>query len=153
MERISLLARPGYRNPKDAENAWSSFPGQSVVAEDEPETAVLVADDERYIVDFLSILLEEEGFRVIRAYDGEQAWHLAVTEHPALVISDVMMPRLSGLELVERMRASGNGLSKLPVILMSAVTRDVARPDVTFVPKPFDIDQMLTVVSTELSAN
>jgi DNA-binding response OmpR family regulator len=114
------------------------------------QLTVLVADDETYIVDFVSILLEDEGFRVIRAYDGEQAWRLAQSEHPDLLISDVMMPRLSGLELLHRIRSSQNGLASTPVILMSAVVRDAPTVDAAFLPKPFDIERMLDAVSDQL---
>ena len=113
---------------------------------------VLVADDEAYIVEFLSILLEDEGFTVLRAYDGQQAWNLARERHPDLVISDVMMPKMNGLELLDRMRNSGNGLTGTPVIMMSAVTRDLRSERAAFLPKPFDIDHMLRLVATEMAA-
>ena len=114
--------------------------------------SVLVVDDEAHIVEFLALLLEEEGFRVFRAYDGEQAWHLAVAERPSLVISDVMMPRLSGHELLHRLRSGDDVLSRMPVILMSTVDRTGDTLDVAFIPKPFDIDRMLTLVNTNLDA-
>jgi len=112
---------------------------------------VLIADDERDIVDFLSILLKDEGFRVVGAYDGEQAWRLVKTERPALVISDVSMPRLTGVELVHRLRLAKNGLEKLPVILMSALDTDVPHPVAPIIAKPFDLDHMLSLVSSELT--
>ena len=128
-------------------------PGSEGGRPDDSQPTVLVVDDEAHIVDFIAALLEEEGCRVIRAYDGEQAWRLAETEQPDLVISDVMMPRLNGLDLLNRFRESGDGRSTLPVILMSAVARQVPRADVAFIPKPFDIDQMLNAVSSRLAAD
>jgi CheY-like chemotaxis protein len=159
MERIGLLAHP----PRDdhprpgalASTPPPSHPDPSDAGQGIPPgimPAVLVVDDEAFIVDFLAILLEDEGFRVLRAYDGEQAWRLAQAEHPSLIISDVMMPRMTGLELLERLRSSGDGLARLPVILMSAVARGTPRADAAFIPKPFDIERMLSLVSRELAA-
>lgn len=112
---------------------------------------VLVVDDEPNIVDFLCMLLEEEGYDVLRAYDGQQAWELARREHPDLVISDVMMPKMSGVELLDRLRDTRD-LECTPVILMSAVARPQRATDVAFLPKPFDIDHMLDLVVAELAA-
>ncbi len=110
---------------------------------------VLVVDDEAYIVEFLCLLLEEEGYRVLRASDGRQAWELALQARPDLVISDIMMPGMTGLQLLDRLRGSTD-LAATPVILMSAVSRTPGSEGVLFVPKPFDIDQMLDLVSVEL---
>ena len=117
-----------------------------------PSRCVLVADDERFIVDLISTLLEEEGFQVLKAYDGEEAWELARRNRPALVISDVSMPRLDGLGLLNRLRGAC-GLSQTPVILMSAARRAIDVDRAAFVPKPFDIDGMLSLIETELAAN
>lgn len=115
------------------------------------QATVLVVDDERYIVDFVGILLEEEGYRVARAYDGQQAWELTCSLRPDLIISDVMMPKMNGLELVRRIRES-HDVPDMPVILMSAVTKLDSNwiEGVSFLPKPFDIDQMLDLVTNEL---
>ena len=109
--------------------------------------SVLVVDDETQIVDFLCLLLEDEGFRALRAYDGAQAWEIvhAGEQPPDLVISDVMMPRMNGLQLVQRLKESFNG-SGPPVILMSAVTEVRQMPGTRFLPKPFDIDRLLDLV-------
>ena len=111
-----------------------------------------MVDDEPHIVDFLAILLEEEGYRVLRAYDGQEALELAHRECVQLLISDVMMPRMSGLELLRRLRASRD-LSSLPVILMSAVSRVEPVASVRFLPKPFDIERVLDLVNAELVAS
>ena len=115
--------------------------------------SVLVVDDEADIVDLITAILEDEGYRVLHAYDGEEAYDLAVAWHPDLVISDVTMPRMSGLQLVDRLRSDGEALARTPVILMSAVTRRLHDTRVAFLPKPFDLDDMLSMVSTELTAD
>jgi len=113
--------------------------------------AILVADDETHIVDFLSIMLEDEGYRVLRAYDGQQAWEAINRERPSLILSDVMMPLLGGVELVRRLR-SIERFARVPVILMSAGLRQVPGLDVAFLPKPFDLDQVLRLVNVTASS-
>jgi two-component system response regulator VicR len=112
---------------------------------------ILVADDETHIVDFLSIMLEDEGYRVLRAYDGQQAWEAINRERPSLILSDVMMPLLGGVELVRRLR-SIERFARVPVILMSAGLRQVPGLDVAFLPKPFDLDQVLRLVNVTASS-
>ncbi len=110
---------------------------------------VLVVDDEPAIVELLALLFEDEGFEVLRAYDGEQGLRLAKTGHPDLVISDVSMPRLTGLDLLHGLRA--NGTRDMPVILMSAVVREVPADWCIFVPKPFDLDRILALAKAQLA--
>ena len=110
-------------------------------------TAVLVVDDERYIVDLLSDLLEDEGYQVDRAYDGVAALEQIGRHQPDLVVADVMMPRLDGLSLADEINARGLGI---PIILMSAAV--TPRTDhVAFIPKPFDIDAMLGLIERLLN--
>lgn len=110
-----------------------------------PRPYVVIADDEANLVDLLALVLEDEGYRVGRAYDGLQAWDLAQRRRPDLVITDVMMPGLSGMELVERLRR-GEGDSGPPVIVMSAVSSDQPAPPARFIPKPFDLDRLIDLV-------
>ncbi len=110
-------------------------------------TAVLVVDDERYIVDLLSDLLEDEGYRVERAYDGVAALEQVSRNPPDLIVADVMMPRLDGLSLADEINSRG---LDIPIILMSAAV--TPRTDhVAFIPKPFDIDAMLHLIERLLS--
>lgn len=105
------------------------------------ERTVLIVDDERAIVEFLSDLFEDEGFSVRRAYNGEAAIRDIDREPPDLVLSDVALPGLSGIELAERITARA-----IPVVLMSAAQAPPPMPDVAFVPKPFALDGILAVV-------
>lgn len=107
---------------------------------------VLIVDDERHIVDLLDDLFRDEGYRVRRAYDGLAALAALDREMPDLVIADVMMPRLDGLTLYNRIRERTR---HLPVILMSAAVTPRSI-DATFVPKPFDIDILLDLVEETL---
>ncbi|MDP9375285.1 MAG: response regulator [Chloroflexota bacterium] len=109
---------------------------------------ILIADDEEFIVDLLATLLEDEGYTVLRAYDGEQALAAVQRDHPQLIITDIMMPRMSGTELAARLRAQEDNTptSSTPIILMSAVSTAASIPNTIYLPKPFDIDHVLELV-------
>jgi DNA-binding response OmpR family regulator len=109
---------------------------------DAGQPVVLVADDERNIVEFLTDLLEDEGYDVVQAFDGEMALAEIGRTNPDLVIADVMMPRLDGLSLLHALEEQGKAI---PVILMSAAVTPRST-SATFVPKPFDIETMLSVI-------
>jgi CheY-like chemotaxis protein len=114
---------------------------------------VLVADDEPGIRTLICEILQDEGHEVVTAPDGPRAIEKAVQDKPDLAIIDVMMPGLSGDEVVERLDEAG--LEKLPVIYISAVPYsgrvDHARP-AAFIPKPFDIDKFLQTVNRLIPA-
>ncbi len=107
---------------------------------------ILVVDDEPLVVDILADVLQDEGYTVLKARNGADALRLAREHHPALVISDVMMPRLNGVELVRRLKESRDTAST-PTILMSCVPVEPASSGAThFVGKPFDLDVILELV-------
>jgi DNA-binding response OmpR family regulator len=105
-------------------------------------STVLVVDDERFLVDLIADVLEDEGFAVIRAYDGLQATRAIRRRLPNLVITDIMMPRMDGLSLAHGLR---NRKDPIPVILMSAARRELSDLDVPFLPKPFDIEEIVAL--------
>jgi two-component system sensor histidine kinase/response regulator len=118
-------------------------------AKDQRPPTIVLADDDPSIVDLLTEVLEDEGYRVLRASDGVQAWVLCQRHRPSVVISDVMMPKMNGIELVSRLHKSNDSYHPA-VILMSAVRRPLSRPGVTFLPKPFDLDDILNSVASGL---
>src|SRR5258708_24969194 len=63
------------------------------------QSVVLIVDDERVIADTLSIILSKSGFSTMTAYDGKSALELARAVHPDLLISDVVIPEMTGVEL------------------------------------------------------
>jgi two-component system sensor histidine kinase/response regulator len=108
---------------------------------------IVVADDEPYIASLLADFLEGEGYRVRVAYDGEQALAAALEERPDLLVSDVMMPRRSGLQLVQAVRAEPH-LREVPIVLTSAGrVPDICWPGVEFIPKPFQLEDILEVTA------
>lgn len=103
---------------------------------------ILVVDDERFIVSLLTEILEDEGYVVRIASDGEAALQEIETTRPDLVVADIMMPRLDGLTLAATLRS---WQQPIPVILMSAAVTPRSQ-GVSFIPKPFDIDDLLVAV-------
>ncbi|SHK23627.1 response regulator transcription factor [Desulforamulus aeronauticus] len=77
---------------------------------------ILIADDDRRIVKIITHSLEQEGYKVMAAQDGEEAVRLATTLHPDLVIMDIMMPKLDGLEASQKIKAKVD----VPIIILSA---------------------------------
>jgi two-component system alkaline phosphatase synthesis response regulator PhoP len=84
-------------------------------------STVLVADDERHIVQLVKLYLSNEGFRVETAADGQEALEKARRLRPDLIVLDLMMPRVDGWEVCRRLRKESN----VPVIMLTARTDDV----------------------------
>jgi DNA-binding response OmpR family regulator len=87
-----------------------------------PQT-ILVADDEDDILNLVRFRLERDGFRVLTASDGAAALALARAELPAVCVLDVMMPKLSGLEVLQQLRADPR-TAAARVILLTARSQD-----------------------------
>ncbi|MBR1642402.1 MAG: response regulator transcription factor [Butyrivibrio sp.] len=81
---------------------------------------ILVCDDDREIVDAIEIYLEQEGFHVYKAYDGEEGLSVLRKNQIHLAIVDIMMPKLDGIHLVKELR----NFSTIPVIFLSAKSED-----------------------------
>jgi two-component system phosphate regulon response regulator PhoB len=90
--------------------------------------SILVVDDEMYIVNILDFTLAGEGWHVISANNGEDALRTLVKVEPDLVILDVMMPRIDGIEVCRAIKAREES-AKTPVIMLSAKDRDKDREE------------------------
>ena len=80
---------------------------------------VLIADDEPNQIELISYNLKQAGFEVTHASDGEQAFHLAESQLPDIVILDWMMPLMSGIEVCKALRGRSDTRS-IPIIMLSA---------------------------------
>ena len=113
---------------------------------------ILVVEDEPAIALVLRLVLEDEGFAVVLAATGLAAWAELTARRPDLVISDLMLPGLSGTALIQRMQADPD-LAAVPVLLMSAAA-DPGLPDaaqyVGFLRKPFAVAALLQLVRQAL---
>jgi len=113
---------------------------------------VLVVDDDREIVDSISIFLSGEGYKAIKAYDGIEALDALSENEVHLMILDIMMPKLDGIKTLMKLRESRN----IPVILLSAKSEDAdkifgltAGAD-DYVTKPFNPSELMARVKSQL---
>lgn len=81
---------------------------------------ILVCDDDREIVDAIEIYLSQDGYKIYKAYDGEQAIQILDKEYIHLLIMDIMMPRLDGIRATLKIRE----YSSIPIIILSAKSED-----------------------------
>ena len=84
---------------------------------------VLVVDDDVKTVELVKLYLNRDGYRVLTAYDGIEALHLARESHPDLIVLDLMLPGVDGLEICRILRTE----SDVPIIMLTAMTTDQDR--------------------------
>jgi DNA-binding response OmpR family regulator len=82
--------------------------------------SVLMVDDDRKMVDLIRVYLERDGYQVMVAYDGKQALEIARRFHPGLIILDLMLPKVDGLDVCRILRAE----SRVPIIMLTARTTE-----------------------------
>ena len=116
---------------------------------------LLVEDDEdtRYA---LAMLFEMEGFEVITASDGEEAYYYAVNERPDLIVTDINMPKIDGLSLIKMIREDGR-INSIPVVAVSAIDKQHLNEAkelgaVAVAQKPIEFDQFLSLIAKMASA-
>lgn len=116
---------------------------------------VLVVDDERNILDIIKFNLEVEGYEVITSRDGEEALRLVQELKPDLILCDIMMPELDGLEVCRRLKSDGR-TNQIPVVMLSARTQaqdKVASIEAgadDFITKPFDFSDLVARITINL---
>ncbi len=117
---------------------------------------IMVVDDEQDMVDLIKTTLEAKGFGVQSAYNGQEAFNLLGEQKPDLIILDIFMPQMDGLEVLVRLRENP-GTASIPVILL---TTKMEYKDILegyqiganyYIPKPFTKNQLLDGVNSILS--
>ena len=113
---------------------------------------ILVADDHQAVRQVISDSLGSADFDVDTAADGEEAWLAVQHDHYDLLVTDNDMPRLTGLELIKRIRAAG---MSLPILMVSgsiseACAHDCANLQIAVVPKPFALRSFLNTINNAL---
>lgn len=113
---------------------------------------ILIVDDEPSIIDVLRYNLQQARYDVVTAWDGEQALALARSEQPDLIILDLMLPKLDGIEVCRALRKE----SDVPIIMLTAKDEEIDRvlglelgAD-DYVVKPFSVRELLARVKTVL---
>lgn len=123
---------------------------------------VMVVDDDPDLVEAVSMKLESRGYRVARAYDGQEAMEQIRAEKPALVILDVMMPRKNGWAACDEIKKD-DSLKDIIVVMLTAVGDAVQSTSYThhdgkttladdYIPKPIDIDKLMEIVDDHLGS-
>ncbi len=113
---------------------------------------ILVCDDEREIVDAIEIYLMQEGYQVVKAYNGEEALDILKKEEIHLLIMDIMMPGLDGIRTTMKIREN----SSIPIIFLSAKSQDadkilglnIGADD--YITKPFNPLELVARVKSQL---
>ena len=116
---------------------------------------ILIVEDERDIVRMLEYNLKKEGFRVVSASDGREALRRAEREHPDIIILDLMLPEIDGLEVCKTLKQS-SGTADIPIIMLTAkaqetdkiVGLELGADD--YITKPFSIRELTARVKAVL---
>ena len=112
---------------------------------------ILIVDDEQDIADLVSYNLEKEGFETIKAYDGGDVLKTVKTQKPDLIILDLMLPRMNGLDLCKAIRANPE-TAHLPIIMLTAkadeidkiIGLEIGADD--YMTKPFSVKELMARV-------
>lgn len=114
---------------------------------------ILVIDDDDSLRDTIGILLDREGFRAILASDGQTGYDQAILAKPSLIISDLRLPGLSGVEVCKRLRGAG---VQTPIIVLSAIGEEIDKVLLLeigaddYVVKPFGTRELLARIRAVL---
>ena len=119
---------------------------------------ILVVDDEIKLRDMLRVYLEQEGYRVVEAGNGREALYVARYEKPDLIILDIMMPGISGLDILHHMYHDPS-LTNIPVVVVSAkgtpadIKRGLEAGAKIYLTKPVGFQELKEAVTRIISAN
>jgi len=116
---------------------------------------ILIVDDEQDIVELLSYNFEKEGFSIVKAYDGEAAIGMVRSKKPDLMILDLMLPKMNGLDVCRAIRRNTE-TANLPIIMLTAkgdeidkiIGLEIGADD--YVTKPFSVKELIARVRTIL---
>ena len=122
----------------------------------EVKNKILLVEDDADTQVAMAMLFELEGFEVITAADGEEAYLRAVTESPDLIVTDINMPKVNGLDLIRLVRSDGR-IEGIPIVAMSAVekqylNRAMELGAIAVAQKPIEFDHFLALIARLVSA-
>lgn len=121
--------------------------------EDKPKQTILIIEDDRALREGLALNLRLEGYQILTAPDGNEGVRMAFENRPDLIVLDIMMPCLTGLDILEELRDQGE---QVPVLILSA--RDTTRDKVEglklgaddYLTKPFDLPELIARIEVML---
>lgn len=146
--------------PRRADDASTEFAHRTLleveaVSSHDVQPLILVADDEAHIRMVVAERLRAEGFRVIEAQDGEEAWELVQEQIPAAVVTDLQMPFMNGLEFCQKLRQHP-ATSQTPAIMLTARGHILDKAQVgstnirQVIGKPFGVRELVNKVKEML---
>jgi DNA-binding response OmpR family regulator len=109
---------------------------------------ILLVDDEEDILDFLELILEEQGYSVLKANSGAEALAAAQMHHPELILLDIMMPEMDGWEVLKLLKADEE-VAHIPVAMLTARTemkdkiQGLQEGAIDYICKPFATKELL----------
>ena len=113
---------------------------------------ILVVDDEKSIADIIAYNLQQEGYEVLVAYDGEEALDIIFSKDPALILLDIMMPKIDGFQVCRKVREK----KETPIVMLTARAEEVDKvlglelgAD-DYVTKPFSVRELMARVKANL---
>ncbi len=114
------------------------------------KACILVVEDHQDMIDLMQLVLEGEGFYVAIATDGEQAIEMLTQFRPAVVVTDLMMPKMTGVELIRHVKSKPE-LADIPIVAMSAARSGELREAkaagaVEVLTKPLDFDRLVELL-------
>jgi CheY-like chemotaxis protein len=121
-----------------------------------PGKRILACDDDPLILRLLQVNLEIEDYDVLLAHDGQEACEVAEREHPDLILLDIMMPRMDGLQACKRLKETPE-LKDIPIVFLSAkaqqedIDEGLALGASDYLTKPFEPDQLIAVIERLVS--
>jgi DNA-binding response OmpR family regulator len=121
--------------------------------------SVLICDDEAHIVRAAEFKFKKGGYEVVCAYDGEEGWEILQKFKPDIIITDYQMPRMDGLELIDRIR-SNPATADIPIIMLTAKGFEISHETtsrrfgvIAVLPKPFSPRELFHRVEEILDQN
>lgn len=116
---------------------------------------ILVVDDEEHIVELIRYNLENNGYNIITAFDGDEAYTKAIEENPDLILLDIMLPILDGIEVCKKLKRNKES-ENIPIIMLTARTEEtdkvlgleIGADD--YITKPFNVRELIARVKAVL---
>ena len=116
------------------------------------QKTILIVDDEQPIVDILVYNLKKEGYNTLEANDGVTAVDMALSEHPDLILLDIMLPRMDGLTVCKKIRTKLN----IPILMLTAKDEEIDKilglelgAD-DYITKPFSVRELMARIKANL---
>ena len=115
---------------------------------------IITVDDEPDVLVQVEFVLKKSGYQVITAENGDDGWKLICKERPDLVLLDLLLPGINGIEISQRIKADGQ-LKNIPVILLTASADDIIKKVQTasaddYLLKPFEYPELLKKIEAHL---